>query len=145
MVADQNVFFDAKVSVFTLSDGSSERDLSAYIKELRGLPGQFKVNDVTAFGSEGERPGPSIFVVHFSVEFLFNMITTTGVWTVLNGMWSAKALRAFTWKPAGSTTGNAKITGSAYLPVLEITSRVGDFVSVHAEFHADNGVTIGTA
>jgi len=145
MGADQGVFFDAKLSVFKLNDGSSLQDLSPYIKELRGLPGQFKVNDVTTFGSVGERPGPSILVVHFTAEFLFNMVTSVGVHTVLNAMWVAKALRAFEFYPAGTTVGNSKISGSAYLPVYEITSRVGDYVAAHAEFHADNGVTSATA
>mgnify|MGYP001611727731 FL=1 len=67
MVADQDVFFDPKVSVFKLNDGTSLRDLSAYIKSCKGLPGQFKVHDITTYGSVGERPGPSIFVVHFTL------------------------------------------------------------------------------
>jgi len=145
MAADQDTYFDAEVSVFKLNDGSELRDLSAYIKELRGLPGQYKVNDVTTFGSSGERPGPSIFVVHFSAEFLFNMVTDVGTHTVLAGHWENKALRAFEYYPAGETAGNAKFSGSAYLPIYEITSRVGDYIAIHAEFHADNGVTIGAA
>ena len=144
LVADQTNYFDAEKSVFKLNDGSSLQVLSPYVKELRGLPGQFKVNDITTFGSVGERPGPSIYVNHFTVEFLFNMVTTTGVHTVLAAMHSAKALRAFVFSPAGVTVGNAKFTGSAYMPVYEIVSRVGDYVQVHAEFHVDNGVTIGT-
>jgi len=146
MVAtNQNVFIDAKESMFKLNDGSQLRELTAYIKKLTGLPGQFKVNDVTTFGSVGERPGPSIFVVHFTVDFLFNMVTDVGVHTVLSAMHSGKALRAFEWYPAGTGTGNAKIYGSAYLPIYEITSDVGNYITAHGEFHADNGITQGTA
>ena len=145
MVADQDTFFDAKVTVFKINDGSQLRDLSAYIKESRGLPGQFKMNDITTYGSVGERPGPSIFVVHFSVEFVFNMVTSVGVHSVLSAIHSGKALRAFEYYPAGTTTGNPKFSGSVYLPVYEITSRVGDYVTAHAEFHADNGIDQGTA
>jgi hypothetical protein len=145
MAADQNVFFDAKVTVFKLHDGSQLRDLSAYIKESRGLPGQYKVNDVTTYGSTGERPGPSIFVSHFSVEFLFNQITSIGVHTVLSTIFTAQALRAFEYYPAGATTGNPKFSGSAYMPVYEVTSVVGDVVTVHAEFQVDNAITVGVA
>lgn len=145
MVADQDTYFDAEVSVFKLNDGSQLRALTPYVKELRGLPGQFKVNDITTYGSVGERPGPSIFVVHFTVEFLFNMVTDVGTHTVLSGMFSNKALRAFEWYPAGETVGNAKLYGSVYLPIYEIASRVGDYIATHAEFHADNGITIGVA
>lgn len=145
MTAEQDVYFDAEVSVFKLHDGTALRDISAYVNELRGLPGQTKMNDITTWGSVGERPGPSIKVVHFTMELLFNMVASVGVHTVLEAMWDDKALRAFEWYPAGETADNAKISGNAYLPIYEITSRVGNFIAVHAEFHADNGVTIGVA
>jgi hypothetical protein len=145
MVADQNVYFDAKVSIFKINDGSQLRDISPYVLELKGLPGQFTVNDITTWGSLGERPGPGIFVAHFTMELLFNMITSVGVWTALNTMFSAQALRAFEYYPAGTTVGNAKISGSAYMPVFEITGRVRNEVNVHAEFHVDNAPTLGTA
>lgn len=144
-MAEQNTYFDARVSILKINDGSQLRDVSPYVIELRGLPGQYKVNDISTWGSLGERPGPSIFVVHFTVEFLFNMITSVGTHTVLSSMFSNKALRAFEYYPAGITTGNAKLSGSAYLPIYEITGRVGNQLTVHAEFHADNGITIGTA
>ena len=145
MVASQDTYFDTELSVLLIKDATTFQNLSPYVKELRGLPGQFKVNDLTTFGSKGERPGPSIFIVHFSVEFLFNMVTSVGVHTVLNAIWAGKLLRAFEYYPAGQTAGNAKIYGNAYLPIYEITSRVGDYVTAHAEFHADNGVTSGEA
>ena len=145
MAADQDIFFDAKVSVFKLNDGSSLQDLSAYAKSVRGLPGSFKVNDVTTFGKVGEVPGPSIFIAHFTVDFLFNMITTTGVHTLLGTIFSTKVARAFEYYPGGTTTGNAKISGSAFLPIYNITSEAGDFVLAHAEFHTTNGITLGTA
>jgi len=145
MAADQDRYFDARVSLFKVNDGSQLRDISPYVVELKGLPGQYKVNDGTTFGSVGERPAPSIFVVHFTVELLFNMITSVGTWTALNTMFSAKALRAFEYYPAGSTVGNAKMSGSAYLPIFELGGKAGDIVLMHAEFHTDDGITIGTA
>lgn len=145
MAADQDRHFDGKVAVFKLNDGSQLQDISAHIISHRGLPGQFKMNDSTTWGSVGERPAPSIYVVHFTIEFLFNMITSTGSMTVLKGVFSNKALRAFEFYPAGTTAGNEKYSGSAYLPILEVVSQVGQFTQIHTEFHADNGVTLGTA
>lgn len=142
MVAEQDRYFDARVSILKVHDGTALRDLSPYLIELKGLPGQYKVNDSTTYGSLGERPAPSIFVVHFTAEFLFNMITTLGVNTVLATMFATKALRAFEYYPAGEATGNAKWSGSAYLPVYESAGKAGDYVQMHAEFHADNGITI---
>jgi dihydroorotase len=103
------------------------------------------MNDATTYGSVGERPAPSIFIVHFSIEWLFNMITSTGSMTILKSMWSNKALRAFEYYPAGSTTDNDKYYGNAYLPILEVTSQVGNLITIHTEFHCDNGITIGAA
>lgn len=143
MAADQDLFFDAEEGVFKLNDGSSLQTMSPYVKEVRGLPGQVKVHDVTAFGSTGERPGMSLFVSHFNVTFMFNMVTSVGVHTILGAMFANKALRAFEYSPAGTTVGNAKISGSAYLVVYEIVSRVGDYVTVNAEFRVDNAITIG--
>ena len=41
-------FFDSKVSKFLIDDtGSVQRDLSAYITEVRGLPGSRNLNEVT--------------------------------------------------------------------------------------------------
>ncbi len=144
-VADTNQFFDSRVSVFKLNDGSTLQDMSSHLKELRGLPGQIKMNDVTAFGSVGERPGPSIYIAHFTAVYMFNMVATTGVWTVISGMYSSKSLRAFEYYPAGSTTGNPKFSGSCYLANAPIVSRVGEIVTVEVEFQVDNGVTVGTA
>ncbi len=141
MVDTTSRSFDSKVSVFKLNDGSTLQDISDSIKEVKGLPGQVKMNDVTAFGSVGERPAPSIQINHFAVEGMYNRITTTGAWPIISAMWAAKASRAFEYWPGG--TGEvAKSSGTAYLAVLEQVSRVGDWVTFHAEFHCDNGVTV---
>jgi hypothetical protein len=145
MVADTNQFFDSRVSVFKMNDGSDLRDMSSHIKRMRGLPGQIKMNDVTAFGSVGERPGPSIYIAHFTVLFMFNMVATTGVWTVLAGMYSSKALRAFEYYPAGTTTGNPKFSGNCYMANAPIEGQAGEYVTLECEFWVDNGVTVGTA
>ena len=119
LVADQTNYFDAEKSVFKLNDGSSLRDLSPYVKELRGLPGQFKVNDITTFGSVGERPGPSIYVNHFTVEFLFNMVTSVGVHTVLATMHSAKASEGVRVLPRRfRTAGQRQVLRERLLPRL---------------------------
>jgi len=95
MVADQDAYFDAEVSIFKLHDGTSLRTMTPYVKELRGLPGQYKVSDVTPFGAAGERPGLGIVIAHFSVEWLLNMVTDVGSATVLTIIWNAKAAVAF--------------------------------------------------
>ncbi len=151
MAADQNREFNPKVSIFKLNDGSQLRDLSPYIISLSGLPGEFDMKDTSTWGSVGERPSVGIQKNHFTVKFLFNMITSVGVATVLNAMWVAQqaggmSARAFEYYPAGTTSGNTKISGSCFLASLDDPSDMGsNAVLVQAEFQVDNGVTVGTA
>jgi hypothetical protein len=143
MAVEQDRYFDAGVSIFTIYDGTAQRDISPYITELRGLPGQIKVNDVTSYGSVGERPGASIYVAHFTLEMLFNMVTDVGTNAVMELLFEGKVKRAFVYSPAGVTAGNLKITGDALLVDYTITGRVGSQLTSHAELHVDNGVTLG--
>ena len=54
-------FFDSKVSKFLIDDtGGTQRDLSAYITEVRGLPGRRALNEVTALGDSGARFIPGL-------------------------------------------------------------------------------------
>ena len=51
-------FFNSKVSKFLIDDtGSVQRDLSAYVTEVRGLPGRRNLN-------EGDGPGGQRREVH---------------------------------------------------------------------------------
>ncbi len=142
MVADQALYFDAEVSVFKVNDGSL-RDITPYINELRGLPGQFKMHDVTTHGSVGERPAPGLQTNRIVMEMLFNMVTDVGTYTVLKKLWDDKILAPFEYYPLGEVTDHVKITGNAYLAIFEITGRVGNTATVHAEMAVNNGVTLG--
>ncbi len=146
MVASQNRRFDAGVSIFKLNDGSQLRDISPYIVDMDGLPGEKVVKDSSTWGSVGKRPGLGIQENKITLKLLFNMVTDVGAYTVLEKIWDAETLAAFEYYPAGSgTVGNAKITGSAYLTVFKIASSMGNDVLINAEMEVDNGVTTGTA
>ncbi len=142
MAAEQDLYFDAEVSVFKINDGTL-RNISPYINELRGLPGQYKMHDLTTHGSVGERPAPGLQTNRLILEMLFNMVTDVGTWTVLKNLWNNTTLAPFAYYPAGEVTDNPKITGNAYLAIFEITGRVGNQASVHAELAVNNGVTLG--
>ena len=71
-------FFDSKVSKFLVDDtGATQRDLSAYITEVRGLPGPRTLNEVTALGDSGVRFIPGLAWLtqfHFPLEELRNLL-----------------------------------------------------------------------
>ena len=51
-------FFDSKVSKFLIDDtGGTQRNLSAYITDIRGLPGTRALNEMTAALSSGPGSG----------------------------------------------------------------------------------------
>ena len=54
-------FFDSKVSKFSIDDTADvPRDLSAYLTEVRGLPGPRLLNEVTALGDSGAKFIPGL-------------------------------------------------------------------------------------
>ena len=145
MAADAtSTFFDSKVSVFKLNDVSTAQDISANIVNL-DFTNAFKINDVTTYGSTGVKSALSIDESKFSMDLIFNQVTTTGSQTVVGAMWYAKATRAFEYYPVGTTSGNLKISGNCQCTNYQITGKVGDSIRVKADFVVNNGVTFGTA
>ena len=72
-------FFDSKVSKFLLDNtGGSHRDISAFITEVRGLPGAWLLNEVTALGDSGARFIPGLEDVVISLAGLFEDTANSG-------------------------------------------------------------------
>ena len=60
-------FTDGRRSRFRIADtGGVMRDLSAYITEVSGLPGERTLNEVTALGDTGARFKPGAEAVQFT-------------------------------------------------------------------------------
>ena len=66
-------FFDSRVSRFLIQDaGGTKRDLSAFVVDVRGLPGARALNEVTALGDSGARFIPGLQDGVFSLSGLFD-------------------------------------------------------------------------
>ncbi len=139
-----SVKFDARLSVFKLNDGSSLQDISASIANI-DFGNKFKDNEVTTYGKVGVVPSVSLDATEFDIDFVWNQLTTTGVQTVVGAMYAAKATRAFEYYPAGSTSGNLKLSGSCVCTDYPISGKVEDSVRIRAHFKVSNGVTFGSA
>lgn len=145
MAADvTSISFDARLSVFKLNDGSSLQDISAYIGNM-DFGAKFKVNDLTTYGSVGSKPKPGLDDSDFTVDLVWNQVTTTGVQTVVGAMFAAKASRSFEYYPAGVTAGNVKLSGTCVCTDFPVSGKVEDVVRVKAQFKVYNGVTWGVA
>ena len=99
-------FFDSRVSRFLIQDaGGTKRDLSAFVVEVRGLPGARALNEVTALGDSGARFIPGLQDGVFSLSGLFDSTASTGPDAVLGGLRSHDAAVGFEYGPEGRRRG----------------------------------------
>jgi len=122
-------FFDSKVSKFLLDDtGGSQRDISAFITEVRGLPGARLLNEVTALGDSGARFIPGLEDVVILLAGLFEVTATSGLDAILGPLRTHTSAVDFGYGPEGSTTGDVKYSGTCWVAQYDLRSRVGSQV-----------------
>jgi|GEM_PF-1640053 hypothetical protein len=122
-------FFDSKVSKFLLDDtGGSQRDISAFITEVRGLPGARLLNEVTALGDSGARFIPGLEDVVILLAGLFEDTATSGLDAILGPLRTHTSAVDFEYGPEGSTTGDVKYSGTCWVAQYDLRSRVGSQV-----------------
>ncbi len=138
-------FFDSKVSVFQINDGTL-RDLSAYITDIGGIPGNRNLNEVTALGDSGTKHIPGLEDVTISLSGHFDDTATTGPDAVLGVLRTDTNAggRAWDYGPKGKTSGFVKYSGNCWVESYELTSRVGNIVSWSASLKVEGTVTRGT-
>ena len=138
-------FFDSKVSKFLLDDtGGTQRDLSAFITEVRGLPGPRTLNEVTALGDSGAKFIPGLEDVAITLNGMFDNTATSGPDAVLGPLRTHTAAVDFEYGPEGSGTGDAKYSGTCWVVTYELRSRVGNLVEWVATLQVEGAVTRGT-
>lgn len=138
-------FVHSKNSKFFVTDsGAVERDLSAFIDSISGLPGTPGLSEVTAFGDQGVKNIPGIQNVSFTIKGHYDPTAATGPHACLNSLRSAAAVSTFKYGPSGNTATFVRMTGSCWLNSYEVESSVGDKVSFSAEFQVDGVVTVDT-
>ena len=137
-------FFDSKVSKFLVDDtGGVQRDLSAYITEVRGLPGSRTLNDVTALGDSGVRFVPGLEDVRATLVGLFDDTSAAGPDAVLGPLRTHTAAADFEYGPKGSGTGNVKYSGACWVVSYELRSGVGSMVEWSATLQVEGTVARG--
>ena len=134
-------FIDGRGSRFRIADtGGTMRDLSAYITEVRGLPGERALNDVTALGDAGARFKPGADVVAFSLTGLFDDAPVSGADAVLGGLRSHDAPVPFEYAPAGTAPGKVRYAGNCWVKSYELRSRAGEPVSWKATLQVEGSI-----
>lgn len=132
---------------FQIADsGAVNRNLSAYLDKVDGLPGAAAVNETTTFGVAGLA---KTFVrglndAPFSISGFYDQTATSGPDVVLSGLRTASTPSAFAWSPLGTTAGQVKYTGNAFVTDYKISSPVNNVVSFTASFQTSGILTRGT-
>ncbi len=138
-------FFDSKVSKFLLDDtGGTQRDLSAYIIDVRGLPGPRALNEVTALGDSGAKFIPGLEDVTIVVGGLFDNTASSGPDAVMGPLRTHTSAVDFEYGPEGSGSGDVKYSGTCWVIAYELRSRVGNLVEWSAALQVEGTVTRGT-
>ena len=133
-------FRHGKNSQFTIADsGAVVRDISTSLNSVT-MPRSIETLETTSFGSSSKS-----YVVGFSdstisVEGSFDA-TFDGY---LSGLVGFETASAFVYGPEGTTAGQVKYTGTAFLTSYEVSGGVGDIVSFSAEFQVTGAITRGT-
>ena len=137
-------FFDSKVSKFRIDDtGSVLRDLSAYITEVRGLPGARALNEITALGDSGAKYVAGLEDVAITLSGMFDNTSTSGPDAVLGPLRTHSAAVDFEYGPQGASSGNVKYSGTCWVTSYALRSRVGDLVGWSAALQVNGTVTRG--
>lgn len=131
-------FIDGRGSRFRISDtGGVVRDLSAYITEVRGLPGGRALTEVTALGDSGGRFKPGTETVRFALSGMFDDTADIGADAVLGALRYHDAPTTFEYAPAGFSTGSVRYTGECWVKSYELLSRAGEPVSWKAALQVE--------
>ena len=138
-------FFDSKASKFLVyHTWTTQRDLSAYITEVRGLPGPRRLNEVTALGDSGVKFVPGLEDVEIGVRGIFDNTATSGPDAVLGPLRTHTSAVDFEYGPEGSTSGDVKYSGTCWVLSYTLRSRVGNRVEWEAALQVEGAVTRGS-
>ena len=137
-------FFDSKVSKFLIDDtGGTQRDLSAYITDIRGLPGTRALNEMTALGDDGAKFIPGLEDAAFTLSGLFDNTATSGPDAVLGPLRKHTSAVGFEYGPEGSVAGSVKYSGTCWIVSYELRSRVWNLVEWSAALQVEDVVSRG--
>ena len=135
--------FNSLSSDFRINDGSL-RDLSAFINNISGIPGERELNEVTALGDTGRKHIGGLENGVITLEGHYDDTTTTGPDAVLGVLRTDDTARVWEFGPKGNTGGFPKYSGTMKVRLYEIISTIGEVVSWRAELLVQGATARGT-
>lgn len=138
--------FNSRVSKFLIDDSSGNmRDLSAFLTEISGLPGERELSDSTTIGDAGRERFPGLENGMIRIAGFWDETADSGPDHVLVVLLTHTAAVTCNYGPQGSTTGMPCYRMSAWVRRYEITSRVGEMVGFTAELEVEGQITRDTS
>ncbi len=138
-------FFDASAAKFFIDDtGSTEREMTAYIDSVSGLPGPRDLNDVTSLADTGRKFIPGLENVVITIDGHFDDTATSGPDVVFGALRTHTSAVDFNYGPEGNTVGDPKYSGTCWVTNYDITSRVGSQVRFTVTLQVEGTITTGT-
>lgn len=133
-----------RTAVFTQQDsGGTARDFSGDLNSVEFDQATAMAKSTGIGGSTDETYLIGFRDNKFSLKAFFNDTALTGIYTVLSGI--SLAFKQAVYSPAGTTTGNVKITAAnACVTDFKITSPVGGTVTLDANEQVSGGVVFST-
>jgi len=149
-MADGNPPFDAKFEFFSIvdSDGTTTRELSAFLTGVDGLPGARELLDTSKITDSGRTWTPSLVNATFVLEGYYDNTASGGPSIVLDNILAMSTATTFSYGPAGNTSDQTPVSrqysGACWIKSNTNTGRVASAVSFRAEGQVEGTLTIGT-
>lgn len=138
--------FNGKVSKFLIKDnGGVVRDLSQYLTEISGIPGERELSDSTTIGDSGRERFPSLENGTVRISGFYDDTDTSGPDAVLGPLLTDTTRREANYGPKGSTNGFTRYQFFAFVRRYEITSRVGEIIGFTCELEVDGQIARDTS
>ncbi|MDP6452220.1 MAG: hypothetical protein QF898_02835 [SAR202 cluster bacterium] len=138
-------FFDSSKSRFLIDDtGGTQRDLSLYITEISGLPGDRLLRELTGLSDSGAVFLPSVENSRISARGLFDDTASSGPDAVLGPLRAHSSAVDFEYGPEGTASGAVKYSGTCWVRNYELRSKVGRLVAWQASMQVEGTVTRGS-
>ena len=137
-------FFDSGSSRFIIDDArGTERDLSAFVTHVSGLPGRRALREVTALSDSGRKFVPGAEEAAILVRGVFDGARASGPDAVLGALRTHGAAVNFTYAPRGTAKGAVKYSGKCWVESYEVSSEAGRRVEFAARLRVDGNVERG--
>jgi len=130
--------FNSRVSVFKFdTTGDSLTDVSAYLTEISGLPGERELIESTTIGDAGREREPNLENGMIRLAGFYDDTATTGPDEIFGTQLTHTSAMNFEYYPDATQ----KYSGTAWVRRYEITTRVGEMVGFTVELEVNGQVT----